>query len=96
MIPEEMIRRTANLFKVLGDPTRVKIISALSKETLCVGDIADLVGVSDSAVSHQLRILRNMGIVEYSKEGKNVIYSLQDDHIKKILEQSLDHAAEDK
>jgi DNA-binding transcriptional ArsR family regulator len=96
MVKEDIAKRTANLFKVLGDPTRVKIISALAGEDLCVGDIADLVGASDSAVSHQLRILRNMGIVEYSKEGKNVIYSLQDDHIRKILEQSLDHAAEER
>ncbi|MFH1149305.1 MAG: metalloregulator ArsR/SmtB family transcription factor [Actinomycetota bacterium] len=93
-IPESVIKRTASLFRVLGDPTRVKIITALCGEDLCVGDIAELVGVSDSAVSHQLRVLRNMGIVEYSKEGKNVIYSLRDEHIRRILEQSLDHATE--
>jgi ArsR family transcriptional regulator len=91
---EGVIHRTAGLFRVLSDPTRVKIVYALSRAELCVGDIASIVGVSDSAVSHQLRVLRNMGLVEYHKEGKLAFYSLNDDHIKQILEQSLDHVSE--
>jgi DNA-binding transcriptional ArsR family regulator len=91
---EEIIQRTAELFKVLGDPTRVKIIYTLSRAELCVSDIANMVGASDSAVSHQLRILRNMGLVEYRKEGKQAFYWLSDEHMKKILEQSLDHVRE--
>jgi DNA-binding transcriptional ArsR family regulator len=91
---EEAIHRTAELFRVLSDPTRVKIIYALSRTKLCVGDIADMVGVSDSAVSHQLRVLRNMGLVEYHKEGKQAFYWMSDEHIKNILEQSLDHVRE--
>ena len=94
MKSEEAIRKTAELFRVLSDPTRVKIIYALSKAELCVGDIASIVGASDSAVSHQLRILRNMGLVEYRKEGKLAFYSLSDEHLQMILEQSLDHVSE--
>lgn len=82
------------MFGVLSDPTRVKTILAIADNEMCVGDIADVVGVSDSAVSHQLRILRNMRIVEYRREGRMAFYSLRDEHIKKILEQSLDHASE--
>ena len=92
--PEGIIRRTAELFGVLSDPTRVKIFLALSQAELCVGDLARLVGVSDSAVSHQLRILRNMGLVDYRKEGKMAFYSLSDEHLERILEQSLDHVSE--
>jgi DNA-binding transcriptional ArsR family regulator len=92
--PEGIIRRTAELFGVLSDPTRVKIFLALSQAELCVGDLARLVGVSDSAVSHQLRILRNMGLVEYRKEGKLAFYSLSDEHLERILEESIDHVSE--
>ena len=90
----DIIRRTAELFGVLSDPTRVKIFLALSQAELCVGDLARLVGVSDSAVSHQLRILRNMGLVDYRREGKLAFYSLSDEHLERILEQSIDHVSE--
>ena len=89
-----VIRRTAELFRVLSDPTRLKIINALSRAEFCVGDLASIVGVSDSAVSHQLRVLRNMKVVEKRREGKLAIYSLKDKHIKRILEQSLGHVKE--
>jgi DNA-binding transcriptional ArsR family regulator len=91
---ESTIRKTAELFGVLSDPTRVKIILALSKAELCVGDLAYIVGASDSAVSHQLRTLRNMGLVDHRKEGKLALYSLSDEHLERILEQSLDHVSE--
>ncbi|MBN1289111.1 MAG: helix-turn-helix transcriptional regulator [Actinobacteria bacterium] len=91
---DDVIRQTSDLFGVLSDPTRVKIIYLLSREELCVGDIAGLVGVSESAVSHQLRVLRNLGIVNYRREGKMSFYALRDEHIEKILEQSMDHVKE--
>ncbi len=93
-VPEELARRTAELFGVLSDPTRIKIIHSLSQAELCVGELAEVVGVSDSAVSHQLRILRNLGLVSYRREGKKVLYSLSDEHLKRILEQSLEHVKE--
>jgi len=92
--PEATIRKTAELFGVLSDPTRVRIILALSKAELCVGDLAQVVGASDSAVSHQLRILRNLGLVEYRKEGKLALYSLSDEHLERILKESLEHVSE--
>ena len=92
--PEELIRRTAELFGVLSDPTRVKVVHALSRSELCVGELARLVGVSDSAVSHQLRILRNLGLVSYRREGRKAVYSLSDEHLERILEQSLEHMRE--
>jgi DNA-binding transcriptional ArsR family regulator len=91
---EDTIRKTSELFGVLSDPTRVKIILALSKAELCVGDLAYIVGASDSAVSHQLRTLRNMGLVDHRKKGKLTLYSLSDEHLKAILEQSLAHVSE--
>ncbi len=91
---EELIRRTAELFGVLSDPTRIKIIHALSRAELCVGELAELAGVSDSAVSHQLRILRNLGLVSFRRDGKKALYSLSDEHLKRILEQSMEHVKE--
>lgn len=92
--PEDVIQRTAELFGVLSDPTRLKIINALSRAELCVGDIAKTVGASDSAVSHQLRVLRNMKVVDHRREGKMALYSLRDKHIKRILEQGVGHVQE--
>ena len=92
--PEGAIRKTAELFGVLSDPTRVRIILALSRAELCVGDLAHAVGASDSAVSHQLRILRNLGLVAYRKEGKLALYSLSDEHLERILKESLEHVRE--
>lgn len=91
---EELIRRTSELFGVLSDSTRVKIIMSISRRELCVGDIAREVGVSDSAASHQLRVLRNMRMVDRRREGRLSFYSLRDEHIKSILEQSLRHVSE--
>lgn len=91
---EELYRRTAELFGVLSDPTRIRIVHALSQDEMCVGDLAKLVGVSDSAASHQLRILRNLGLVSYRREGKKAVYFLCDGHLERILEQSLAHVRE--
>jgi ArsR family transcriptional regulator, lead/cadmium/zinc/bismuth-responsive transcriptional repressor len=94
MKPDKIIFRLAAVFKVLGDPTRTKIISALLKEELCVCDLTALIGTSQSAISHSLRILRNMNLVKYRKEGKMAYYSLDDDHISAILTAGLKHVEE--
>ncbi len=92
--PEETIHRLSETFKVLGDPTRIKILFALSKGELCVCDIANLFGLTPSAVSHQLRILRNMRLVKYRKEGKMAYYSIDDEHIETLFHEGLRHVEE--
>jgi len=94
MKPDETILRVSETFKALGDPTRMKIIFALSMEELCVCDIANLLGTTKSAVSHQLRILRNMRLVKFRKEGKMVYYSFDDEHINNLFEEGLRHVEE--
>ena len=84
----------ADTFKILGDPTRIKIVFALSKEELCVCDIANLLGVSQSAVSHSLRVLRQMKLVKFRKEGKIAYYSLDDEHINNLLDIGFHHVEE--
>ncbi len=92
--PDDIIVRLAETFKVLGDPTRTKIIFALSVEELCVCDIAHLLDMSDSAISHQLRILRNLRLVKCRKEGKMAYYSLDDHHINELFDRGLEHVTE--
>ncbi|MCL4474753.1 MAG: metalloregulator ArsR/SmtB family transcription factor [Nitrospirae bacterium] len=92
--PERTVQGLAETFKVLGDPTRVKIIFALSQQELCVCDLASLLEASKSAVSHQLRVLRNMKLVKYRKDGKMAFYSLDDDHIKNLFDEGLRHVEE--
>ena len=94
MKPEITMQRLAETFKVLGDTTRTKIIFALSREELCVCDIANLLGTTKSAVSHQLRILRNMKLVKYRKDGKLAFYSLDDEHIKNLFDEGIRHVME--
>lgn len=84
----------AETFKILGDSTRIKIAFALSKEELCVCDIANLLGVSQSAVSHSLRVLRQMKLVKFRKEGKIAYYSLDDEHISNLLDIGFRHIEE--
>lgn len=84
----------AELFKVFGDSTRIKILSALSGGELCVCDISTAVGMTSSAVSHQLKILKNAQLVSFRREGKTVFYALADDHVNTILEQGLEHINE--
>ena len=93
-IPEkEILGHIADLFKGFADPTRVHILSLLLvKEEMCVTDIADAVGVSQSGVSHQLRILKQMSLIKFRRDGKNIWYSLADDHVRTILEMGLEHA----
>ena len=87
----ETIQAVADIFKVLNDPTRVRIVFALSKADLCVCDLASLVGLSISAVSHQLRLLRSLGLVKYRKEGRLAYYSLTDEHTRQLLGDVLEH-----
>lgn len=88
-----MIRALAETFAALSDPTRVRIIFALSEQELCVLDLARLLGLTGSAVSHQLRLLRGQRLVRYRKEGKIAYYSLDDDHIRNLLEECVKHVS---
>jgi len=91
-MPEtEQLYDLSELFKSLGDQTRLKILFALSKEEMCVCDIASLLDMTQSAISHQLRVLRNSRLVKYTKHGKVVYYSLDDEHVKELFKQGLDH-----
>ena len=91
LINEETLYDVAELFKAFADTTRIKIISVLKEEELCVGAISELINVSQSAVSHQLRVLKNSKIVKPRREGKQMYYSLDDEHIKKIYDMGLEH-----
>ena len=94
-IPEkETIEAIAELFKAFGDPTRVEILSLLMQQERCVGDIAEAVGLSQSAVSHQLRALKQIHLIKFRREGKNILYSLADDHVRTILKMGLEHVLE--
>jgi len=84
----------AELFKVLGDPTRIRIINALFLSEMCVCDISALLGMTQSAISHQLKVLRQTRLVKFRKEGKVVYYSLDDEHIKQIFDLGLIHIRE--
>ena len=92
--PKETMEQIADLFKGFADPTRVHILSLLQQQELCVTDIADAVEISQSAISHQLRILKQMHLIKYRREGKNILYSLADDHVKTILQMGLEHVLE--
>lgn len=94
MIPEEKIFDLAELFKVFGDSTRIKIINALMVRELCVCDIADITNSTPSAISHQLRVLKQAKLVKYRKDGKSVIYSLDDEHVREIFEKGCEHIDE--
>jgi len=88
------ISALSETFKVLGDPTRLRIVLALAKAELCVCDLATLIGVTVSAISHQLRLLRGMRLVNYRKSGKMVYYSLDDAHIENIIRETQTHVRE--
>ena len=84
----------ADFFKIFGDSTRISILYAIDGDPMCVCDIAELLGMTKSAVSHQLKILRTARLVTYRKSGKNVYYSLADDHVRDIIEKALEHIEE--
>jgi len=95
MKSDEVMGDLAATFKVLGDPTRTKIIFALSKKVLCVGEISALLNISQSAISHQLRVLRDMSLVRLRRDGKTIYYALDDVHIKYLLKEGLNHVLEE-
>lgn len=84
----------SDFFKIFGDSTRMSILFAIDGEPLCVCDIAELLGMTKSAVSHQLKILRQSDLIKYRKSGKNVFYTLADDHVRDIIEKALEHIRE--
>lgn len=90
-LAEDDARELAETFKILGDPTRVKMLQLLSRRELCVCDLAAAVGMGQSAVSHQLRLLRGARLVKYRREGRMVRYSLDDEHISVLLSQGIEH-----
>ena len=90
----ETLEQIAELFKAFGDPTRVAILSLLVDRELCVNDITEAMTVSQSAISHQLRILKQMHLIKSRREGKNILYSLADDHVLTILKMGLEHVQE--
>ena len=94
LLPDEKIFDLAEIFKVFGDSTRIKIINALMMRELCVCDIAAITNSTPSAISHQLRVLKQAKLVKYRKEGKAVFYSLDDEHVKEILEKGREHIEE--
>lgn len=95
LYPSESIGVLAETFKVLGDPTRLAIALTLSREELCVCDLAHVLGMSQSAVSHSLRALRQLRLVRYRKEGRVAYYALDDDHIAQLLQQGISHVEEE-
>lgn len=86
--------RTTAIFSALADPTRFRILDALSHEELCVCDLASVCAISQSGVSHQLRVLRDLGLVGFTREGTRAVYRLADDHVRTLLRQGLEHADE--
>ena len=90
----ETLYRAAELFKVFGDPTRIRILFTLSRNELCVQDMADTLTMTQSAISHQLRILKQAALVKFRRNGKTIYYSLADDHIETIMHQGIEHVCE--
>lgn len=89
-----LLYELSDFFKVMGDGTRIQLLWALEENEMCVGDLAVLLNMTKSAVSHQLKVLRTAKLVRAQKKGKNVYYALNDDHVKVILEMALEHVCE--
>lgn len=94
MPDDEFLFDMAELFKVFGDSTRMKIISALLNNELCVGELASITNTTSSAISHQLRVLKQAKLVKYRRDGKTIYYSLDDDHVSKLYEIGEKHLEE--
>lgn len=92
---DRQVERTTAIFSALADATRFRILDALARGELCVCDLADVVGVSQSATSHQLRLLRDRGMVAYRRDGQRAVYRLADDHVRTLIGVGLQHAAEE-
>lgn len=91
---EDLLCDLAELFKVFGDSTRIKILYVLFESEMCVCDLAQLLGMTQSAISHQLRVLKNAKLISYRREGKTVFYSLSDDHVRTVLGEGMEHLCE--
>lgn len=91
---EEELFDLAELFKVFGDSTRIRILYVLFEAEMCVCDIAQLLGMTQSAISHQFQVLKKSKLVKYRREGKTVFYSLADDHVRAMLDQGMEHVTE--
>lgn len=95
LIPdEELLYDLADLFKIFGDTTRIKLLYALREAELCVGDLATLLNMNQSAISHQLKILKQSKLVKFRRDGKAIFYSLADSHVVTIIDQGMDHLSE--
>ena len=94
MPDEELLYDLAELYKVFGDSTRIKILYALLEAEMCVGDIAELLKATPSAVSHQLRVLKANKLVKFRRDGKTVYYSLADEHVRTIIDMGMEHLCE--
>lgn len=94
MLEEKVITDVSSFFKVLGDPTRNKIMFALDKSEMCVCDLAVLLNMTKSAISHQLKVLRDCNLVSFRKEGKLVYYFLADNHVRAVFETAIEHVTE--
>jgi DNA-binding transcriptional ArsR family regulator len=95
LVPADVAFALAETFSLLGDPTRTRILHALSVDELCVSDLAGLLGISASAASHQLRLLRDRRLVAVRRDGKRTYYRLQDEHIRTLVDMGISHAAEE-
>ena len=91
MPEKELFQKLADFFKMIGDPTRTKILFALDQNEMCVCDIANVLGMTKSSISHQLATLKQSGIVKYRKEGKEVYYTLDDEHVQQVFEIAIEH-----
>ena len=91
MPEKELFNKLAEFFKMIGDPTRTKILFALDQNEMCVCDIANVLGMTKSSISHQLATLKQSGIVKYRKEGKEVYYTLDDEHVQQVFEIAIEH-----
>lgn len=94
MPDEELLYDLADLFKIFGDTTRIKILYALRADEMCVSAIAELLNMNQSAVSHQLKILKQSKLIKFRRDGKTVFYSLADNHVVTIIDQGMDHLTE--
>ena len=94
MPAEELLNELADFYKVFGDATRIKILCVLLRSEMCVCDLAEMLGMTQSAISHQLRVLKQMKLVKNRREGKTVYYSLADGHIQNIISKEMEHIME--
>ena len=94
MITEEMLFDLADFYKIFGDTTRVKILYALDQSELCVNDISEKLGMTQSAVSHQLKFLKTGKLISSRRDGKSIYYSLADDHVRSIIDLGIEHVSE--